>query len=69
MLGAGQHFVTTSYNKYLSGNQLRYYFTVNARYVRHKLKLLLFPFGLRGHWNRSHEQEVPSVPPHAAACR
>jgi hypothetical protein len=52
-----------------AGNELRYYFTVNARYVRHKLKLLLFPFGLRGHWNRSHEQEVPSVPPHAAACR
>lgn len=40
----------------IAGNELRYYFTVNGRYVRNKLKLLLFPFSLRGHWNRSLEQ-------------
>ena len=38
------------------GNELRYYFTVNTRYVLNKLKLLLFPFSLKGHWTRSHEQ-------------
>jgi YIF1 len=39
-----------------AGNELRYYFTVNSRYVVNKLKLLLFPFALKGHWARSHEQ-------------
>jgi len=38
------------------GNELRYYFTVNSRYVLNKLKLLIFPFALKGHWSRSHEQ-------------
>lgn len=39
-----------------TGNALRYYFTVNARYVRNKLKVVLCPFTLKGHWNRSLEQ-------------
>ena len=29
---------------------------MNTRYVRNKLKVLLFPFTLRGHWNRTLEQ-------------
>ena len=40
----------------LAGNALRYYFTVNTRYVRSKLQLLLCPFTVRGHWNRMLEQ-------------
>lgn len=40
----------------LAGTALQYYFTVNTRYVRNKLKVLLFPFTLRGHWNRTLEQ-------------
>ena len=39
-----------------AGTALQYYFTVNTRYVRNKLKVLLFPFTLRGHWNRTLEQ-------------
>ena len=35
---------------------MRYYFTVNSRYVRNKLKVLLCPFTLKGHWNRALEQ-------------
>jgi hypothetical protein len=49
-----------------AGNALRYYFTVNSRYVRSKLKLLLCPFVQRGHWNRSLEQA--RCERRAAAC-
>jgi hypothetical protein len=40
----------------VAGHALHYYFTVNSRYVRNKLKLLLCPFTLKGHWNRGVEQ-------------
>ena len=39
-----------------AGNELRYYFTVNNRYVRNKLRMLLFPFSVRGHWHRALDQ-------------
>lgn len=41
-----------------SGNELRYYFTVNSRYVRNKLRLLFFPFSFRGPWHRAVDQQV-----------
>ena len=50
------------------GNELRYYFTVNSRYVLNKLKLLLFPFSLKGHWTRSHEQAGVAPPPARPPC-
>ena len=39
-----------------AGNELRYYFTVNNRYVRNKLRMLLFPFSVRGQWHRALDQ-------------
>jgi len=43
---------------FLAGNELRYYFTVNSRYVRNKLRMLLFPFSFRGPWHRAVDQQV-----------
>jgi len=72
MLGAGQDFKSKylsgardttacvcaplAHVLLLPGTALQYYFTVNTRYVRNKLKVLIFPFTLRGHWNRTLEQ-------------
>lgn len=41
-----------------AGESLRYYFTVNQRFVIKRLQMLWCPFLFKGHWNRSHEQVV-----------
>lgn len=51
-----------------AGTALQYYFTVNTRYVRNKLKVLLFPFTLRGHWNRTLEQARLDALVEACGC-
>ncbi|PKU71298.1 protein YIF1B-B [Dendrobium catenatum] len=49
-LGSSSEFMQSNITQHLSDPQ--YYFQVNGRYVRNKLKVILFPFLHRGHWTR-----------------
>ncbi|KAH7833726.1 hypothetical protein Vadar_009089 [Vaccinium darrowii] len=50
ILGSSSEYVQSNISRYFSDPQ--YYFQVNDRYVRNKLKVVLFPFLHRGHWTR-----------------
>lgn len=56
LFGTGRQYVQSNINQYFSGQDAQYYFQVNDQYVKNKLKLILFPFLHRGHWNRIAEQ-------------
>ncbi|XP_026397357.1 protein YIF1B-like [Papaver somniferum] len=53
LLGTSSEYVQSNISgisRYFSESQ--YYFQVNDRYVRNKLKIILFPFFHRGYWTR-----------------
>ncbi|KAM0943711.1 putative Yif1 family protein [Dioscorea sansibarensis] len=52
-LGSSSEFMQSNFSSCFSN--LQYYFQVNNKYVRSKLKLVLFPFLHRGHWTRMSE--------------
>ncbi|KAJ0966236.1 hypothetical protein J5N97_027374 [Dioscorea zingiberensis] len=52
-LGSSSEFMQSNISRYFSNPQ--YYFQVNNKYVRSKVKLILLPFLHRGHWGRMSE--------------
>eukprot|EP00047_Mylnosiga_fluctuans_P011476 m.21624 g.21624 ORF g.21624 m.21624 type:complete len:259 (-) comp3648_c0_seq2:96-872(-) len=60
----GEHFEAVGKNVagYVNVGQLKYYFTVDNKYVLRKLKLLFFPY-LEKNWERQNNNEGKLAPP------
>lgn len=60
-MGKGQEEIKRNLDKYVSINQLKYYFAVDTTYVTKKLSLLLFPF-VHKDWSIRFSHDEPVQP-------